>query len=194
MMNDRYAETEHDFAINVKDVQLPGRLTVPTNAEAIIIFTDSDSRSDAQSVQLAEVFQNKHYGTLQMDLLMEGEEDGSDMVNTLAERIETALNWLKDDADTRLCDYVLFSRTPAGAGSAIKVMQDQSRRIVSGIFHVDLVNPEELPEIAVPTLVLTGTIPDIEKKNLSMAKPDNVVQQVIDWYLETRDLPREESE
>ena len=193
-MNDRYAETQHDFAINVEEVQLPGRLTIPTNAEAIIVFTDSDSRSNAQSVQLAEEFQNKHYGTLQTDLLLEGEEDGPDMDDVLAKRVETALNWLKDDADTRTCDYVLFSRTPAGAKNALKVMQDKSRRIVSSVLHVDLINPEELPDIPVPTLVLTGTIPEIEKKNLSMAKPDNVVQQVVDWYIETRDLPKEETE
>lgn len=193
-MNDSYAETEHDFAIAVDDGQLPGRLTVPTNAEAIIIFTDSNSRSSMDSVRLAEAFQNKHFGTLQMDLLLEGEEDGPDLNGVLAERVEAALNWLRDDADTRLCDYVLFSRTASGANSALKVMQDKARNISAGVLHVDLVDPSVLPEIPLPTLILTGTKPEIEIENLFMAKPENVVQQVIDWYLKVRDMPAPTSE
>lgn len=193
-MKDRYAETEHDFAINVNDGTLPGRLTVPTNAEAIIIFTDSSSRTSMESIQLAEAFQNQHFGTLQMDLLFDGEEEGPELYSVLSERVEAALNWLRDDADTRLCDYVLFSRTASGANSALKVMQDKTRNILAGVLHVDLVDPSELPDIPLPTLVLTSTVPDIDVKNLFMAKPGNIVKQAIDWYRKVLETQTESSE
>ncbi|MCI0711739.1 MAG: hypothetical protein L0154_16400 [Chloroflexi bacterium] len=181
-MNNRYAETQYDFAIALDDGQLEGHLTVPTNAPAIIIFADSDSRNSAESLRLAEAFQNHNFGTLQMDMLLEGEEDSPQMYPMLAERLATALNWLKDDADTRFSEYMLFARTPSGANNALSVMRERAKQISTIVLHVDLVNPTELPELSVPTLVLTGTIPDIKKDNLFMAKPDNVVQQVIEWY------------
>jgi hypothetical protein len=125
---------------------------------------------------------------------MEGEEDAPDLYPILAERLEAAINWLDNDADTRLCDYVLFSRTPAGANSALAAMKDKTTKIAATVLHVDLVDPSELPEIAGPTLVLTGTTPDVDIENLTLAKPDNVVQQVIDWYLKVRDMSKDSPE
>ena len=113
----------------------------------------------ARSLQAAGI------GTLLMDLLEEDEEDDREKVfdiELLAERLQSATDWLRGQPDTRSCRLGYFGASTGAAAALVAAARRPQgvAAIVSRGGRPDLA-ADDLPCVKAPTLLIVGGNDDV---------------------------------
>ena len=165
------AQTHQDtqsrnIEIRVDEVTLHGILTIPDQAQALVLFAHGagSSRFSPRNQYVAGILQDAGLGTLLMDLMTEREERSDAVTRALAfdipflaERVEAATNWVLSDEAMRTLRIGYFGAS-TGAGAALMAAAhkpDAVGAVVSRGGRPDLA-AEILPEVRAPTLLLVG--------------------------------------
>jgi dienelactone hydrolase len=141
---------------------LPGVLTLPAGAQALVVFAhgSGSSRLSLRNRRVAESLQLHGLGTLLFDLLHEREAQQRERVfdiALLADRLLQAVAWVSARADLALLRIGLFGAS-TGAAAALSAAAEQPRRIgavVSRGGRPDLA-AAALPRVQAPTLLIVG--------------------------------------
>ena len=151
-----------EVRIPAADVTLPGTLTLPETASAVVLFAhgSASGRQSPRNRQVAEVLHQAGIGTLLFDLLTEDESvDRKHVfdVHLLAQRLEHASRWIEVSASTRSLPRGYFgASTGAAAALIVGAAQPHSvSAIVSRGGRPDLAG-DALGSVRAPTLLLVG--------------------------------------
>lgn len=142
--------------------KLPGILTVPKDAQGVVLFAhgSGSSRLSPRNRYVAGVLHGSGIATLQFDLLDEQEADDRRKVfdiEQLAERLEGAAAWTRERADWRDVPIGYFGAS-TGAAAALVAAARQPESIgavVSRGGRPDLAEPY-LSRVKAPTLLIVG--------------------------------------
>src|SRR4029434_7575883 len=150
---------------------LSGNLTVPENAEALVLFAhgSGSSRHSPRNQFVARTLNRVGLGTLLFDLLTP-EEDALDIytrvhrfnIRLLADRLMHATNWARQQDETRDLRIGYFGSSTGGAAAlvaAAELPQDVGA-VVSRGGRPDLAG-DALPKVQAPTLLIVGGNDDI---------------------------------
>jgi putative phosphoribosyl transferase len=147
--------------------RLSGILHVPTGAEGVVAFAhgSGSGRFSPRNQFVARVLQEAGLATLLLDLLEEGEAEDREKVfdiDLLAERLQSAADWLSWEADTAALRLGYFgASTGAGAALVAAARQPEAvRAVVSRGGRPDLAR-ESLPAVQAPTLLIVGGNDDV---------------------------------
>lgn len=174
-------DQSREVAIKAGSVRLQGNLDVPHNAQGIVLFAhgSGSSRHSPRNRHVAEILREGGFATLLMDLLSENEEV-IDLRTTrlrfdiafLAERLLHAMDWLKNEPQTREFAIGLFGSS-TGAGAALvaaAARPDSVSAVVSRGGRPDLAGAS-LAQVIAPTLLIVGgndtAVIDLNKQALS---------------------------
>jgi putative phosphoribosyl transferase len=147
--------------------RLSGILNVPPDARGVVAFAhgSGSGRFSPRNQFVARVLQEAGLATLLLDLLEEEESDDRKKVfdiELLAERLQSAADWLSLDPTTRTLRLGYFGAS-TGAGAALVA----AARAPAGIGAVvsrggrpDLAG-EYLPAVEAPTLLIVGGDDDV---------------------------------
>jgi putative phosphoribosyl transferase len=167
-MNFRYNK---EVNIPAGKITVPGQLTIPLKADAIIIFShgSGSSRHSKRNQLVAKYLQEKNFGTLLFDLLTV-EEDlhyyNRFDIELLTGRLAGATEWLEKFPAAKDCRIGYFGAS-TGAASALKAatLVTQAGAVVSRGGRPDLVL-DELYKVEAPTLLIVGSLDhDVLKLN-----------------------------
>lgn len=148
--------------IPVGSKRLPGILSVPKGAKAVIAFAhgSGSGRLSPRNQFVAETLQLGQLATLLLDLLDEQEGEDREKVfdiELLAERLQNAADWLH--SDSQMGDLPLgYFGASTGAAAALVAAARQPKRIgavVSRGGRPDLAF-DDLTEVRAPTLLIVG--------------------------------------
>jgi putative phosphoribosyl transferase len=149
-----------------ESVVLDGILTVPSQAEAIVIFAhgSGSSRFSHRNLFVAESLQKKGLATLLFDLLTRKEEEYDERtgelrfdISLLTMRLAGTTTWLSSQKKTSdlAVGYFGASTGAAAALSAAAMKPDIVRAVVSRGGRPDLAGPA-LKDVEAPTLFIVG--------------------------------------
>jgi dienelactone hydrolase len=155
------------FSMDTQDVVitpvgLPGLLTLPPGARAVVVFAhgSGSSRFSPRNNQVAAGLQEAGLGTLLFDLLTA--EEGSDRAKVfdivlLAERLMLASRWLRDHHDARTLRQGCFGASTGAAAALVAAAEagPQIGAVVSRGGRPDLAEAA-LPRVSAPTLLIVG--------------------------------------
>jgi putative phosphoribosyl transferase len=148
---------------------LEGDLTIPTGAEAVILFAhgSGSSRHSTRNQYVAEVLNKAGFATLLVDLLS-SEEKAADMagrhlrynIELLTGRFKEVTKWLLQQPQTKNLEIGYFgSSTGAAAVISAAANFSNSNNTVKALVlrggRLDLVE-EQLSKIIAPTLLIVG--------------------------------------
>lgn len=147
--------------IETGTVILQGELTVPLNAEGLIIFShgSGSSRMSPRNRMVASYLHEQHFGTLLFDLLT-AEEDGHYQnrfdIRLLAERLYNVTKWLEKHPAALGCSFGYFGAS-TGAASALLAAAalPEIAAVVSRGGRPDLAM-DALHKVTAPTLLIVG--------------------------------------
>jgi putative phosphoribosyl transferase len=154
-----------------KTSSIEGDLTIPPKAKAVVAFAhgSGSSRFSPRNQYVAKVFNQAGLATLLIDLLT-SEEETIDVetaefrfnIGLLAERLISATEWLKFDAQTKDLAYGYFGASTGAAAALIAAakLPDDIKAVVSRGGRVDLAG-DYLAEVKAPTLLLVGGLDDV---------------------------------
>ena len=141
---------------------LHGDLGVPPGARAVVVFAhgSGSGRFSPRNRLVARVLQEGGLATLLLDLL--GEDEANDRakvfdIGLLAERLQSAADWLKREPATRELRLGYFGAS-TGAGAALTAAAhapDRVDAVVSRGGRPDLAS-DDLPRVTAPTLLIVG--------------------------------------
>ena len=142
--------------------RLQGILTVPTGAEAVIVFAhgSGSGRLSPRNQFVARTLQEGGLATLLLDLLEEEEADDREKVfdiELLADRLWNAAEWLSQQTETASLRLGYFGAS-TGAGAALVAAArapDIVGAVVSRGGRPDLAAPY-LAAVQAPTLLIVG--------------------------------------
>jgi dienelactone hydrolase len=157
--------TEREIAIELDRKRLGATLTVPSSAQAIVIFAhgSGSSRHSPRNIFVAERLNARGLGTLLLDLLTEDEDEIDRRtaalrfdIALLARRVDLATEWCKaqDQLETLRMGYFGAS-TGAGAALLAASTRDDVDAIVSRGGRPDLAG-DALRDVEAPTLLIVG--------------------------------------
>jgi putative phosphoribosyl transferase len=159
---------------------LSGNLTVPENAEALVLFAhgSGSSRHSPRNQFVARTLNRVGLGTLLFDLLTP-EEEALDIytrehrfnIRLLADRLMHATNWARQQDETRDLRIGYFGSSTGGAAAlvaAAELPQDVGA-VVSRGGRPDLAG-DALPKVQAPTLLIVGGNDDIVIELNEMAR------------------------
>src|SRR5687767_13105402 len=160
------AETDRPVRLEGDGVTLEGDLTLPADARGVALFAhgSGSSRHSPRNRHVARVLREAGLGTLLMDLLTRDEEQAEARTGhlrfdlpLLARRLETALDWLEGDAETRDLPVGLFGASTGGGAAlvAAAARPEGVRAVVSRGGRPDLAGPA-LALVGAPTLLIVG--------------------------------------
>src|ERR1700738_3595070 len=167
MNNSAQTVEEQLVQVPAGKVTLEGNLTLPEEAQAIVLFAhgSGSSRHSPRNRYVARVLNEAKLATLLIDLLTLHEEvvDARTAklrfdIDLLAERLVDATDWLTQFPDTKYLRIGYFgasTRAAAGVGGAAAVRADAVRAIVSRGGRPDLAAPA-LTHVQAPTLLIVG--------------------------------------
>jgi putative phosphoribosyl transferase len=157
--------------LSERSVQIPpseviGDLTIPINAQAIIIFAhgSGSSRLSSRNRFVAGVLQKANFATLLLDLLTAEEEQIDVRTRTLrfdivllANRLIQATNWLANDPSAGGLQVGYFGASTGSAAALIAAAQlpESTRAVVSRGGRPDLAEGA-LRKVKAPTLLIVG--------------------------------------
>lgn len=156
------------------DVEIPsgrhtlrGTLSRPAGSSVVVVFAhgSGSGRFSPRNQFVAASLQAAGIGTLLLDLLEEDEEDDRDKVfdiELLAERLQSATDWLRGQGETRRCRLGYFGAS-TGAGAALVAAARHPQgvdAVVSRGGRPDMA-ADELPRVKAPTLLIVGGNDDI---------------------------------
>jgi putative phosphoribosyl transferase len=160
------AETDRPVRLEGDGVTLEGDLTLPADAPGAVLFAhgSGSSRHSPRNRYVARVLREAGLGTLLMDLLTREEEQAEARTGhlrfdlpLLARRLETAIDWLQNDAETRDLPVGLFGASTGGGAAlvAAAARPEGVRAVVSRGGRPDLAGPA-LALVRAPTLLIVG--------------------------------------
>ncbi|WP_407285715.1 phosphoribosyltransferase family protein [Streptomyces sp. BP-8] len=153
------SDLEEEVAIDAAGVRLTGDLNLPAGAKAIVMFAhgSGSSRHSPRNRLVATALNRAGLGTLLFDLLTPAEEANRANVfdiETLAERLTDATDWLRGRADVPIG----YFGASTGAAAALRAAASPSADIgavVSRGGRPDLAGPL-LAGVRAPTLLIVG--------------------------------------
>lgn len=157
---------ERPVIISVGPVELKGDLSIPENAQGIVVFAhgSGSGRHSPRNRFVAQVLQDAGLATLLMDLLTVGEEEIDTRtrhlrfdINLLAGRLIGATDWLKAEAETAGLKVGYFGASTGAAAALVAASQraDDVSAVVSRGGRPDLAD-DSLAKVAAPTLLIVG--------------------------------------
>jgi putative phosphoribosyl transferase len=159
-------ETDQVVLVRAGAVQLEGNLVVPPDATGVVLFAhgSGSSRHSARNQFVARRLQSDHLATLLVDLLTAEEERVDEVtrhlrfdIQLLADRLNAAIDWLAERAETHAVRIGLFGAS-TGAGAALVAAASDPERVgavVSRGGRPDLAG-DALPFVRSPTLLIVG--------------------------------------
>ena len=152
--------------IPIDSIKLHGDLTIPKNAEGIVLFAhgSGSSRHSSRNKYVAQVLQKAGLATLLIDLLTEDEEKVDDYtahlrfdIDLLAKRLVDTTNWLIKNPDTKNLNIGYFGASTGAAAALVSSVDcpDAINAIVSRGGRPDLAGPI-LSRVKAPTLLIVG--------------------------------------
>jgi len=159
---------------------LSGNLTVPENAEALVLFAhgSGSSRHSPRNQFVARTLNRVGLGTLLFDLLTP-EEEALDIytrehrfnIRLLADRLMHATNWARQQDETRDLRIGYFGSSTGGAAALVAAAElpRDVGAVVSRGGRPDLAG-DALPKVEVPTLLIVGGNDDIVIELNEMAR------------------------
>ncbi|WP_439154196.1 erythromycin esterase family protein [Yoonia sp.] len=150
--------------VSIPPVALAGELSVPQNAQAIIVFVhgSGSSRLSPRNQRVADDLNARGFATLLFDLLTE--EEAQDRRNVfdiplLAERVIEAMVWIGSEPDVADLPVGLFGASTGAAAALVAAAELRGRvgAIVSRGGRPDLAQPY-LPQVQSPTLLIVGSL------------------------------------
>lgn len=157
---------QHEVSVEIGKVSLPGNLNIPQGARGIVVFAhgSGSSRFSPRNNFVAETLNEGGLATLLFDLLTEDEEE-IDLrtrelrfdIGLLAERLAGAVDWVKQQANTKDLNIGLFGSSTGAAAALVAAAQrtDTVVAVVSRGGRPDLAG-DALPQVKVPTLLIVG--------------------------------------
>lgn len=209
--------------VNKRDVRIPignryleGRLVVPDNARALVIFAhgQGSSRFSPRNAMVAHKLRPAGFGTLLFDMVraIEDKDPARRLdINLMAERLQTVSHWIGHQTATQgLPTGYYGSSTGAAVAITAALAPEKPYAIVSRGGRLDLVS-DIIPRLDVPIQLIAGeNDPEVlainrsaytqirAVKKLSVIKDashlfeepgcmDRVAQLATEWF--TRHLP-----
>ncbi len=160
------AAVEHTVRVPGAGVQLDGALTIPSDADGVVLFAhgSGSSRHSPRNQYVAQSLVDGGLATLLIDLLTPHEEKVDAVtrhhrfdINLLAGRLTAAIDWLASEPSTRDLSVGLFGAS-TGGGAALVAAADRPERVgavVSRGGRPDLAGPV-LAAVQSPTLLIVG--------------------------------------
>ncbi|HLG67176.1 MAG TPA: phosphoribosyltransferase family protein [Acidimicrobiales bacterium] len=156
-----------EVEVRVGATTLPGRLTLPSGFQAVVLFAhgSGSSRHSPRNRFVAEVLQEAGLGTLLFDLLTVEEEASRSKVfdiALLADRLAGATRWLRAQPDMARAAFGYFGAS-TGAGAALWAAGEPDAdvaAVVSRGGRPDLAAPR-LGSVRAPTLLVVGGLDDV---------------------------------
>jgi putative phosphoribosyl transferase len=147
--------------------RLSGILRVPPGAVGVVAFAhgSGSGRFSPRNQFVAHVLQEAGLATLLLDLLEEEEAEDREKVfdiELLAERLQSAADWLRQDPATRALRLGYFGAS-TGAGAALVAAAREPAAVgavVSRGGRPDLAR-DYLPSVQAPTLLIVGGRDDV---------------------------------
>jgi pimeloyl-ACP methyl ester carboxylesterase len=167
-MNKSETQTVDELLVQVPAgaVTLEGNLTLPPDAQAVVLFAhgSGSSRHSPRNRYVARLLNEAKLATLLIDLLTLHEEaiDASTAqlrfdIDLLAQRLVDATDWLSQFPDTKHLRIGYFGASTGAAAALVAAAErpDQVRAIVSRGGRPDLAG-SALPRVRAPTLLIVG--------------------------------------
>ena len=161
-MNTSDTRTTREVQISADGVTLPGTLTLPVGAGAVVLFAhgSGSSRHSPRNRFVAGVLQDAGMGTLLFDLLTEPEaRDRGNVfdITLLAARLDQARRWLEADLQP---EHLALGYFGASTGAAAALVGEAANphsvaAIVSRGGRPDLAG-DALARVTAPTLLIVG--------------------------------------
>jgi dienelactone hydrolase len=159
---------------------LPGNLTIPDNAVALVLFAhgSGSSRHSARNQFVARTLNLPGLATLLFDLLTP-EEEALDIhtrehrfnIGLLAERLVDATKWARQQKETRDLNIGYFGSSTGGAAALLAAAEipHDIAAVVSRGGRPDLAG-DALPKVQAPTLLIVGGNDDVVIELNEMAR------------------------
>jgi len=150
------------ITISSDDKILNGRLVIPEESQAIIVFVDDLGHvlHNKTALQLADYMQQEGFATLLVDLLTKEETLTSTQdldINHIAHRVSDVRNWIAENPQTEYMNTGFFNMN-TGTAAVIKALNKPDSSInalVSLAGRPDLAQ-DSLKNINTPVLYLAG--------------------------------------
>ena len=155
-------ELETLVQIKADLVTLEGALGLPSGTEGIVLFAhgSGSSRRSPRNNFVAKILREAGLGTLLIDLLSEEEDKTYETrfdINLLTRRLDSATQWLKQNAQTKALAVGYFGAS-TGAAASLKAaahLGSMIKAVVSRGGRPDLAG-ESLDSVQTPTLLIVG--------------------------------------
>lgn len=159
--------TEQVVLVPAEGVELEGSLVVPPAATGVVLFAhgSGSSRHSTRNQFVARRLQSDGLATLLIDLLTADEERVDEVtrhvrfdIALLAERLNAAIGWLADRAETSGLRVGLFGASTGGGAALVAAARGPDRvgAVVSRGGRPDLAR-DALPIVRAPTLLIVGS-------------------------------------
>jgi len=164
-----------EVIIRLKQIDLPGNLTIPEHSKGIILFShgSGSSRLSPRNNYVAKQLNKHRFATLLFDLLSTKEDliyQNRFDIKLLTQRLIEVTNWVLNSDETKSLPIGYFGSS-TGAASALKaaaVYGNKIAAVVSRGGRPDLAGPNELEMVSAPTLLIVGemdlVVIDLNKK------------------------------
>lgn len=168
----------HDVSINCGSATLEGDLSIPQDAEGIVIFAhgSGSSRHSPRNRYVARMLQNEDLATLLFDLLTKEEEDEDRWtghlrfnIPLLANRLISTTDWIKNNLQTRNLKMGYFGASTGAAAALVAAANRPNlvKAVVSRGGRPDLAGTE-LERVRASTLLIVGesdeTVANLNRK------------------------------
>ena len=158
--------SSHDVIVQTRGIELPGILSLPRQAHALVAFAhgSGSSRFSSRNKFVADVLHEAGLGTLLFDLLTADEHETDQItaqlrfdIPLLAERLAGAVQWLQSRPPTSSLPIGLFGASTGAAAALIAaaMMPQAVMAVVSRGGRPDLAG-EALKQVHAPTLLIVG--------------------------------------
>ncbi len=156
----------NEIYIPLKEVELGGELNLPPGATSLILFAhgSGSSRHSPRNQYVARTLEQRHLGTVLIDLLMPEEEAIDDRtaeyrfdIPMLARRVVAIVDWLRLRKETASLPIGLFGAS-TGGGAALIAAAERPREVAAVVSRggrPDLADAA-LPKVITPTLLIVG--------------------------------------
>lgn len=158
--------TSRDVTLDVDGVALPGTVTIPPDARALVVFAhgSGSSRHSPRNRAVADALSDAGHATLLFDLLTA--DEGRDRtrvfdVEGLGRRLVAVASWVEGRPALADLPLVLFGAS-TGAAAALLAAADLGDRVAAVVSRggrPDLAG-DRLPEVTAPTRLVVGGADD----------------------------------